>query len=248
MFARDVAPGIHRIEDNHTNWYLVEDGGRLTVVDAGIPPSWRSLHDALGALGRTPGDLDALILTHAHFDHIGMAERVRGQLGLDVWVHERDVHLTRHPRDYARERTPLYYVLTKPKALPIVAGFVATRAFWPTPIEDVRTFTEHDATLGVAGAPRIVFTPGHTYGHVAFHFPDRDTVIAGDAVVTLNPYTGGRGPQIVAKGATADSRCNLERLDALAATGARTVLTGHGEPWRDGAEAIVERARAAGTS
>ena len=37
MLTRDVAPGIHRVEDAHTNWYLVEDGDRLTVVDVWGP-------------------------------------------------------------------------------------------------------------------------------------------------------------------------------------------------------------------
>jgi len=73
-------------------------------------------------------------------------------------------------------------------------------------------------------------------------------VIAGDAVVTLNPYTGGRGPQIVAGAATADSARALASLDTLAATQARLVLPGHRPVWRDGVEAAVERAEAAGPS
>jgi hypothetical protein len=73
-------------------------------------------------------------------------------------------------------------------------------------------------------------------------------VIAGDAVVTLDPYTGTRGPRLVARAATADVERNLASLDALTATGAGTVLVGHGEPWRDGADGIVERARAAGSA
>jgi glyoxylase-like metal-dependent hydrolase (beta-lactamase superfamily II) len=247
MLQRDAAPGIHRIEDHHTNFYLVEDGDRLTIVDACLPPSWGSLHQALGELGRSTSDIDALILTHAHFDHIGFAERARQELGLIPWVHADDVPLTTYPRGYARERPLLKYVLTKPQALPILAGFIVTRGMWPPPIKEVRTFTEHD-DLPVAGAPKTVFTPGHTEGHVAFHFPDRDAVIAGDAVVTLNPYTGGRGPQLVARAAQANSAKAMASLDALAATGARTVLTGHGEPWTQGAEAMVERARAAGLS
>jgi hypothetical protein len=64
----------------------------------------------------------------------------------------------------------------------------------------------------------------------------------------LDPYRGTTGPKIVSGAATADSERNLATLDALAETGARTVLTGHGEPWRDGAEAAVTRARAAGPS
>jgi glyoxylase-like metal-dependent hydrolase (beta-lactamase superfamily II) len=103
-----------------------------------------------------------------------------------------------------------------------------------------------NGTLPVPGTPRVVFTPGHTLGHCALHLPDRDVVIAGDAVVTLDPYTGRTGPRIVVRAATADSERNLESLDALAATGARTVLVGHGEPWTGGARAIVDQARAAG--
>jgi glyoxylase-like metal-dependent hydrolase (beta-lactamase superfamily II) len=73
-------------------------------------------------------------------------------------------------------------------------------------------------------------------------------VIAGDALVTLNPYTGRRGPQIVAGAATVDSRRALDSLDELAKTEARTVLVGHGDPWTGGAEQAVAAARAAGAS
>ena len=105
-----------------------------------------------------------------------------------------------------------------------------------------------DGTLAVPGRPRVVFTPGHTNGHCALHYPDRNTVIAGDAVVMLNPYTGARGPQIVARAANADSAQALKSLDALAATGAQLVLTGHGEPWRRGPAAMADEARRAGVS
>jgi glyoxylase-like metal-dependent hydrolase (beta-lactamase superfamily II) len=73
-------------------------------------------------------------------------------------------------------------------------------------------------------------------------------VLAGDAVVTLDPYTGTTGPRLVARAATADSSRALDSLDAIEATGAGTVLTGHGPPWRDGAEAIVARARLTGSA
>lgn len=244
MLHANVADGVHRIEDAYTNWYLVEDGGRLTVVDAGVPRSWESLHEALPALGRSAADVAAVVLTHAHFDHVGFAERARRELGVPVYVHENDVPLTRHPLQYARERSPLKYVLSRPRALPIVAALTRARALWPDPVKAVVRYD--GGTLPVPGSPRVVFTPGHTLGHCALHLPDRDVVIAGDAIVTLDPYTGTTGPRIVARAATADSERALATLDALAATGAGTVLVGHGEPWRGGAEAAVERARAAG--
>jgi glyoxylase-like metal-dependent hydrolase (beta-lactamase superfamily II) len=86
---------------------------------------------------------------------------------------------------------------------------------------------------------------GHTLGHCALHLAERDVVLAGDAVVMLDPYTARRGPRLVARAATVDSERNLTSLDALAATGARIVLTGHGEAWTGGVEAAVEAARAA---
>ena len=244
MFTRDVAVGVHRIEDAFTNWYIVEAEDGLTIVDAGVPGSWRSLLDALGQLGRPIGDVRALVLTHGHFDHVGFAERLRRTHGVPVYVHTDDVPLTQHPwrYDHQRPRTP--YFLTQVRALPIVATLLRHRAFWPSPIGTVIRY-DGDGVLPVPGGPVIVPTPGHTLGHCALHLPDRDVLIAGDALVTLDPYTGRTGPRLVARAATVDSRRNLESLDALRATGARTVLTGHGEPWTDGIESAVAAAKAA---
>jgi glyoxylase-like metal-dependent hydrolase (beta-lactamase superfamily II) len=246
MLQPDVVPGIHRIEDSYTNWYLIEEDGRLTVVDAGVPTSWESLQDALRRLGRPQSAIEAIVLTHAHFDHVGFAEKARTELGVPVYVHENDVPLTGHPWRYDHERRRSVYFATQPKALPIVASFLRNRAFWPSPIQEVVRYT--DGVLPVPGSPRVVFTPGHTLGHCALHLPDRDTVIAGDAIVTLDPYTARRGPRLVARAATVDSERNTASLDAIAATRARTVLVGHGEPWTGGVESAVAQARSAGSA
>lgn len=245
---RDAAPGIHRIEDANTNWYLVEDDGRVCVVDAGVPSSWQSLQEALAAIGRRPEDVDAVVLTHAHFDHVGFAERARRVLGVPVHVHENDVPLTRHPWRYDFERPRSLYLATQPRALPIVAEFVRTRAFWPSPVREVVRYGADAGTLPVPGSPRVVYSPGHTLGHCALHYPDRDALVAGDAIVMLDPYTARRGPRLVARAATADVERNLRSLDALAETGATTVLTGHGEPWTGGIAAAVAQARVAGSA
>jgi glyoxylase-like metal-dependent hydrolase (beta-lactamase superfamily II) len=246
MLQQNVAPGIHRVEDAYTNWFLVEDDGDVTIVDAGVPTSWHSLQDALGQIGRTRNDLKALVLTHAHFDHIGFAERARRQLGIPVYVHENDYPLTKRPRQFSYERRRLPYYLTQLKAFPIVAAMVRSRALWPTPIRESVRYT--DGSLPVPGSPRVLPTPGHTIGHCSLHFPDRDVVLAGDAFVMLDPYTAETGPKIVARAATADSRRDLDTLDAIGETGAGTIVTGHGEPWTGGAAEAVRRARERGPS
>jgi glyoxylase-like metal-dependent hydrolase (beta-lactamase superfamily II) len=246
MLEQNVAEGIHRIEDAYTNWYIVEDSGALTIVDAGVPASWGSFQGALAKLGRRSDDVRALVLTHAHFDHIGFAERARQELGVAVYVHENDVPLTRHPLRYGHERARSRYFATQVRALPIVTALLRSRAFWPSPIRDVRRYS--DGVLDVPGSPQVLLTPGHTLGHCALHFPDRDAVIAGDAIVTLDPYTARHGPRLVAGAATADSRRNLATLDAIASSGASTILTGHGAPWTGGAGEAVRLARLAGPS
>src|SRR3954454_387823 len=138
MLERDVVPGIHRIEDAHTNWYLVEDDDGITIVDAGVPQtSWPLLHHALRTLGRSTSDLRAVVLTHAHFDHVGFAERARRELGLPVLVHENDAPLARHPARYDHERPRLFYFATQVRAVPIVASLVRSRAFLAPPVEAV---------------------------------------------------------------------------------------------------------------
>lgn len=243
---RDEAPGLHRIEDGYTNWYLIQDDTRLTVVDTGHPASWRSLHQALNALGRSPGDIEAVVLTHAHFDHMGFAQRARLDLGVDLWAHELEVAVVAHPWRFDHERSRALYA-RYPRFLVIFTSMAANGALGVRGATDVLTYTS-GAELDVPGRPRVVFTPGHTHGHCSLHLPDRGAVIAGDAFVTLNPYTGGRGPQIVAGAATADSPRALASLDALAGLDADTALTGHGEAWRGNLGEAVAQAQAAGPS
>ena len=208
----------------------------------GVPCSKRLTRSALGRLGRSTRDVEALVLTHAHFDHIGFAERARAELGIPVWVHENDAPLTKRPWLYMTERSPLSYLSRS--NLPIASSFIRAGAPRVGPIREVRRFG-NEGILDVPGSPRVLFTPGHTLGHVSLHLPERDVVIAGDALVTHDPYTDTRGPRIVAQGATADSERALASLERLAGTGAGTLLPGHGEPWTGGAERAVREARRA---
>ncbi len=246
MLTRDVAPGIHRVEDAYVNWYLVEDGDRLTVVDCGLPSSWRSLQSALAELGRTPGDVEAVVLTHAHADHVGFAERARQELEVPVWLHERDRSLSRHPLNYEKEHSPLRHA-RHPHTLRVAAAMARAGALRTKGIVEVRAFDD-EAVLDVPGRPQPVHTPGHTHGHTAYFFADRDAIIVGDALATVEPYSGRRGAYLISGAANADSQQALASLQRIADTGAATVLVGHGPPWTAGAQAAVDEARVHGPS
>jgi glyoxylase-like metal-dependent hydrolase (beta-lactamase superfamily II) len=158
MIATHVVPGVHRIEDSFTNWYLVEEDSRLTIVDCGVPSSWHSFQEALGRIGRAADDVEAVVLTHAHFDHVGFAERARSELNVPVYVHENDVPITRHPWRYDHERRRSFYFATQVRALPTVATFLKHRAFWPKPLEEVTRY--ENGPLPVPGSRASSSPPG----------------------------------------------------------------------------------------
>ncbi|RIX30189.1 MBL fold metallo-hydrolase [Amnibacterium setariae] len=243
--TRSVAPGVHRLAHAEVSAYLIEDGDAVTLVDAGLPRMWQPLQRALAAIGRRPADVRALVLTHAHFDHVGVARRVQEEWGVPVLGHPLEHHLAAHPYDYAHEDPRLPYPLTHPAGLPLLGSMLLAGALAVPGVEGVRSIAPGDV-LDVPGSPVVVFSPGHTWGHCALHLPDRDALITGDALVTLDPYNARTGPRVVAGAATADIPLALASLDALAATGAGVLLPGHGDPWRGGAVAAVEAARTAG--
>lgn len=239
---RNVAPGVHRIEHAHVNAYLLVEGGDVTIVDAALPATWKILPAALSAIGASADRVRALVLTHAHFDHLGFARAIAEEWSVPVYGHPAEEYIARHPYRYSHEVPRAIPPLTHPRGLPILTRMTAAGALAVRGVDGLRPIADGDV-LSVPGSPRVVFSPGHTYGHSALHLADRDALITGDALVTLDPYTGKRGPRIVSGAATADSRMALESLRYLADTGASTVLPGHGEPWRAGIASAVRLAR-----
>jgi glyoxylase-like metal-dependent hydrolase (beta-lactamase superfamily II) len=86
----EVHEGIHRLSRGVCNFYLIEQSGKFILVDAGAPGDWAFFGQALTSLGGKLADLDAVLLTHAHPDHVGIAERARTQAAAQVWIHQAD--------------------------------------------------------------------------------------------------------------------------------------------------------------
>ena len=91
----EIAPGIRRLGTGRVNVYLIEEPGGITIVDAGLPGYWGDLQAELAAMGRSLEDVRAVLLTHAHDDHIGFAERIRSERGTPIHLHEADAALAR---------------------------------------------------------------------------------------------------------------------------------------------------------
>ena len=88
---REVAEGVYRLGTKWLNFYLVEDDGEFTLIDAGYRGYWHYLTEAIDALGTSLGAIRAVILTHHHVDHVGTAQRLRSTVGARVFVGEGDL-------------------------------------------------------------------------------------------------------------------------------------------------------------
>ncbi|MWD30767.1 MBL fold metallo-hydrolase, partial [Aquicoccus sp. SCR17] len=139
----------------NVNCYLIEDTDGLTLVDAGLPAVWRPLGHAVRALGHRPEDIKALVLTHAHFDHVGAARRLVERLGVPVYAHRAEHYLAAHPYSYAHENPRALYPLRHPAALPILGSMVAAGVLAVKGVRATAELTPGE-TVPVPGRPVVV--------------------------------------------------------------------------------------------
>jgi len=186
------------------------------------------------------------VLTHAHADHTGFAERARSNSSTRIWVHGNDVRTAKGSEADPNEG-PLGGYLRHAEAWRTLFGLLLHGGTRVIPILDVSAFSDGE-TLAIPGHPMVVHIPGHTDGMSALYAADRSALFTGDGLVTRNPLTGRLGPQIMPRGLNRRSSQALESLGKLERIPAKLVLPGHGEPWSDGAESAVAAARKSGFS
>jgi glyoxylase-like metal-dependent hydrolase (beta-lactamase superfamily II) len=241
-----VAEGVHRLTPGVCNFYLIEDAGKLVLVDAGAPRDWDLLVRTLATLGRRLDDLDAVLITHAHNDHTGFAERARSTAGAPVWIHQADAAVAKGAKPSKNDGKARSYLL-RVEFYRTLFSLTRRGAIKLIPIREVSTFADGE-TLQVPGQPRVVHVPGHTPGSAALLLEGRRVLLSGDVLVTRNPLTGRVGPQIMPSALNHNTPQALRSLGVLDSIPADVLLPGHGEPWTEGAAEAARLARVAGPS
>ena len=163
----------------------------LTLIDAGwdSPASWLALTDGLTTIGAGLADVRGVLVTHMHFDHSGLAARVREQSGAWVAMHHADQDILSRP-DYqdaelaVAEQVRWLRSLGAPE--PEARSGAGTPAEFAqfTSIARADRLIEDGDPIDIPGwSLRAVHTPGHTPGHLCFLETRANLLFSGDHVL-----------------------------------------------------------------
>lgn len=244
MSVSEVVPGVWRAGTRYVNWYVVDGGDGLTLVDAGLPGYRSQLDRSLAEIDKSVSDVRAVVLTHGHIDHIGFAD-VLYEAGATVHLHPDDVSLAHDPKSNKTDSKSLKY-LAWPGTLAFIAHAMRQGVTKPSAMPDAVPLVD-GAVADVPGQPVVTHAPGHTDGSCVLEFREHGVVFVGDLLCTLSFFSGrSADPQLQTRASNRNSAQAMESLDRLHGIEARTVLPGHGAPWRDGVEAAAASARRIG--
>ncbi|MFF7280849.1 MBL fold metallo-hydrolase [Streptomyces griseorubiginosus] len=243
--VQQVADGTYLVHGSNTNWVILTEGSSATLIDTGYPGDREQVLASLAEVGSSPEAVTAVLITHAHNDHLGSAEYLRGTYGMPVYLHEAEVP---HARREFLHQVSVGTVLKngwRPGVLPWAVHAIRVGGTAHVPVASPQPFPAEGA-LDLPGRPVPVPTPGHTDGHCAFHLPERGVVISGDALVSGHPTSRVKGPQLLPDMFHHERARAVASLDVLAELEGDVLAPGHGPvhrgPVRESALQARERA------
>jgi glyoxylase-like metal-dependent hydrolase (beta-lactamase superfamily II) len=234
-----VTDTVYLAQGQAVNWTLVVDGTGVMLIDAGYPGDREAVLASLRQLSYDAGDVRAILLTHAHIDHLGSAIRFAGEHGTPVYCHADEVG---HAKREYLEQVSVFDValrIWRPRWAVWGAHVVRSGGLIRDGIPSALPLTA-EVAAGLPGHPMPIATPGHTSGHCSYVVDG--VLVSGDALITGHPLLRRGGPQLLpAVFSHSQANC-LRSLSALAQLDTTVLLPGHGDVWRGPIREATDRA------
>jgi glyoxylase-like metal-dependent hydrolase (beta-lactamase superfamily II) len=206
VIKMEIVKGVYQVEGLiGCNAYLVEDMGKLILIDTGMPGSDKKIAKAIQKLGYKLTDVSTIVLTHWHVDHVGSLKKMKEITNAKVAVHEADA-------DFVAGKKP------QPKSnnllIRLFLAFVKAK-----PVDVDLMLKDGDRV----GRLTVIHTPGHSEGSIALLDNERKVVIVGDTLFTKNDTI--KLPPLILD--SAKEKASLEKLSTF---NFDIMLSGHGDP------------------
>jgi glyoxylase-like metal-dependent hydrolase (beta-lactamase superfamily II) len=243
---REVLPGVHILELplpfslGLINVYLVRLTDGWMLIDTGMDTEhcFNALDRAREGVGVAWSDIHTILLTHIHPDHMGLVRQVTALSGARLILHNADARHLADLADLEKARDFQHGVLAS-------AGVSAeTISKMETSLEEIRkTFYRLEPDVPLTGGEtigttigdlQVIWTPGHSPGHICLYQPERRVLFSGDHILEhISPNIGWQ-PDHDALGEF------LSSLDRIAALQVDLVLPSHGAPFRGHREWVAK--------
>jgi glyoxylase-like metal-dependent hydrolase (beta-lactamase superfamily II) len=175
----------------HINSYLLKSGEKNLLIDTGLnfPTSFQALCKGLSEVGVKPGQLDQILLTHFHVDHVGLIPRIKEMSkNVELFIHPTEAEMSKLMlEDFGSYRLRIENFLETNGAPLSIAkrlqnfhpAFFTPQAYQElakaaSPVKDGQ-----EILIGNYGF-QVLWTPGHSPGHICLHEPSKRVLFSGD--------------------------------------------------------------------
>ncbi|WP_334072874.1 MULTISPECIES: MBL fold metallo-hydrolase [Paenibacillus] len=203
---------------------LIWDDDTTILIDTGTPGSLEQIRIAMNEIGIPLNRLKVIILTHQDIDHIGTLPDLIHEKGveIEVYAHEAD-------KPYIEGTLPLLKLNAESMAWQMEAIPDEVRRSFLEELTNNRPKAKVTQTLvdnqelPYCGGIRVISTPGHTPGHISLYFQESKTLVAGDAVFSVDGVLYGPHPE-----STPDMQTALHSLEKFLYFDIDTMICYHG--------------------
>ncbi|KPU62375.1 glyoxalase [Thermococcus sp. EP1] len=206
-----VIGDIHLVDNTFANVYIIVRNNKLITIDTGLPEEYEKIIKYIDGLGRVPEEVELIIATHAHYDHIGALKALKEATGANVAAHKDEVPYFTGEKTFHGEKT-------------------FQKAIEPVDVEVV--LNDGDVVEGL----KIIHSPGHTPGSICLLDLKTKALFVGDLL-----YEQDGRLEEVPHHYSLDPMKNREAIRRLLEIDFVHLLPSHGQPiLNEGKEKVRE--------